>query len=200
MTVRKVGDWRMAASILKAAPARFERAVDVALHQEAQLFRKEVVKGIRDGAPGGKTFLPLSPTTLAIKKVVHKRRSPKALIMHGDLWRSITVTKGTGGYFVGVLRSARGNDGQSLVNIAAVHEFGSKPITITMTPKMRRFLAMVFRKAGLPKPSGSAKPTIVIRVPARPFLGPVGDKMRDGSPKRVSQTIAKMLGYTMGSP
>lgn len=200
MTVRKIGDWAMAKTILGSSTAALGTAIDVALHQEAQEFRRDVVKGIRDGAPGGKPFKPLSPMTKAIRKVINKRSSPRPLIQYGDLWRSITVTKGSNGYFVGVLRSARGANGQKLVNLAAVHEFGSKPITIKMTDQMRRFLAMVFRKAGLPKRSGKASTTIVVRVPARPFLTPVADKRRDGAARRVSESIAKALGYKLGSP
>ena len=77
-----------------------------------------------------------------------------------------------------MLRTAKGREGQPLVNVAAVHEFGLRPIIVKLTPKARRFLHAAFRKAGRDRPSGEHPSTgiAVIRVPARPVFAPVFEK------------------------
>ena len=192
MSVTRVGDWNKAAKFLAEGPRKAEAGLDRALRREAEVFRKEVIQGITKGAPGGKKFQKLSKFTLAMRKS-RGFRGRKPLIEGGDLRRSIKVVKGPGvSYFVGVLRQARGKNGQPLVNVAAVQEFGAT-ITIRLTTKMRRFLAMTFRQAGLPKPTSSAKSTLVVKIPARPFLQPVADKLRSGSAARVGATMEKFL-------
>lgn len=190
----RVGQWAQAHAFAGMGPSKIDAALDIALRREAELFRKEVVEGIAKQAPGGEKFKPLAKTTKAMRR--HKGfKGTKALIVRGDLRRSIKVTKAPGGYFVGVLRSARSRNGDSLVNVAATHEFGAT-ITIRMTRKMRRFLAMVFRKAGLPEPGGASGPVIVVKIPPRPFLQPVADKLRDGSAARVAATVNAIMGLT----
>ncbi len=63
----------------------------------------------------------------------------------GSLRNSISVVKmGGGAVFVGVMRkSAKG------INLAELHEYGSKQFTIKMTPKMRRFMMKAMRLAGI---------------------------------------------------
>ena len=191
MSLNKIGDWSRAQKFLREGPDRANRGLKVSLRREAELFRKGVVKGIAEGAPGGKKFKKLSKFTLAMRKS-RGFRGRKPLIRGGDYRRSFKVVEAPGGVFVGVLRAARGKNGESLVNIAAVQEFGAT-ITIRMTDKMRKFLAMTFRKAGLPKPTTSTKSTLVVIIPARPVLQPVADKLRPGAVKRVEETMAKFL-------
>lgn len=192
MTVKKVGQWPQAAQILRTLPAKSDAALKVAVRREAELFRQEVVQGIAKGEPGGERFKPLSKTTLAIRKF-KKFRGKKPLIRHGDLRRSIKSVESPRGVFVGVLRSTRNSTGDQMVNVAAVQEFGAT-ITMTITVKQRRFLAMVFRQAGLPRPTSSAKTVLVIKIPPRPFMQPVADKLRPGAANRVANTMSVMLG------
>lgn len=196
--VIKVGGWQQAQRILRAGPARFRRAVDRAVLQEAQLYKKEVVQGLTSGRPAGKTLEPLSPTTLATRRGRGMRGS-KPLIARGDLRRSVTVVKGPfGGAFVGVLRSARGSEGQSLVNVAAVHEQG-ETVVVRLTPSSRRFLMMILREAGIePGGGGGGTGIAVIRIPARPFLRPVFDKLSKGAPARVTKRVAFLLAGDFG--
>ena len=99
-SVIKVGGWQQAQRILRAGPARFRRAVDRAVLQEAQLYKKEIVQGLTSGRPGGKTLEPLSPTTLATRRARGMRGS-KPLIARGDLeigggfsWRGLILVGG----------------------------------------------------------------------------------------------------------
>ena len=196
MGIARVGDWAAAQSFLTAAPSRVDAGLKVAIRREAELFRKEVVQGIAKQAPAGKRFKALSKHTLVMRKF-QKFKGKKALMRRGDLRRSIKVTTAPGGFFVGILRSARSSQGDGLVNIAAVQEFGAT-IVLKMTPKMRKYLAMVFRQAGLvasaaPATSGASSRVIIIRNPARPFIEPVAEKLRPGSSERVVATVSNAL-------
>jgi phage gpG-like protein len=194
--VKKVGAWSRVGKLLASAPKRMREAVDKALMQEAQLFRTKIVEGIREQAPGGKAFAPLAPTTLAIRRF-RGFKGTKALLVQGDLRNSITVVKEGDRVFVGVLRSAKGRAGQRLVDVAAVHEFGSRPIVVKLTPKARAFLHAAFRRAGLDSPGKPSTGIAIIRVPARPFLGPVFEKWggdADAVSKRFLERVAKNLG------
>lgn len=203
MKLTKTGDWTAARRILASAPKRIREAQDKAVLQEAQFFRTKIVEGLRSGAPGGQALQPLAPTTLAIRRL-RGGKGTKPLIRHGDLRNSIAVVREGDGVFVGVLRSAKSSGGGSLVNIAAVHEFGSRPIVVKITPKVRRFLHAAFRKAGLDEKSGDRPSTgvAVIRIPARPFLRPVFETY--GAPEEVArrfvERVAKLLGGDFGGP
>lgn len=206
--MKLTGDWSMAKTIL-ASGAELSKAIDYAVQMEAQDARKKIIKGIRDQAPGGRKFAPLSPMTLAMRKLRGFRGS-KALVESGALIGSITVVrKSKGKWFVGVLRSARAKDGKSLVNVARVHELGAV-IVLRVSPKMRTFLMASMRRANL---GGSKKGAgfiggqlsrgiIVIKIPARPFIGPVIDKIakdRAGLQKRLAQRIARKMNFKLGT-
>jgi hypothetical protein len=198
--VTKVGPWSRVGQLLAAAPLRLQAAIDKAVLQEAQFLRAKIVEGIREQAPGGRAFAPLAPTTLAIRKF-RGFGGTKALLVHGDLRNSITATKVGDQVFVGVLRTARTRTGQSLVDVAAQHELGSRPIVTRLTPKARAFLHAVFRRAGLDKPAGRGSSGIaVIRVPARPFFAPVFERYAqpDEVSRRFLDRVAKALGGDFG--
>jgi hypothetical protein len=117
-----------------------------------------------------KSFYPLAKSTIKMK------RSSKPLINHGDLlasikYQQIATGSGKAGYFVGVHRSARSRTGGSLANIAEIHEFGTSPYVINVTPKMRRFWYAMFKKKIFKRPL--KKTTTVINhpgLPVRSFL------------------------------
>ena len=202
MGFSKIGDWALANRVLVTAGKKMEKAIKKTLLQEAHLYRKEMVQGLRTGAPGGKKFQKLARSTILSRRF-KKVGGTKPLIRTGDLRNSITVIERSGNVFVGVPRSAKGKDGRSLVNIARVHEFGSKPIVIRITPKMRRLLAAMFRSTG--KKSGEygggesgGGAVMVIQIPARPFMRPVELKLRKGRKKRVEARMRKNLGGALG--
>lgn len=172
---RIFGEWAPVLKTLKDAPRDFKEAKHRALLGEAEFFKKALVLGIRDQAPGGRAFKPLSPTTIAMRQFLGFKGT-KALIERGDLWRGITVFDLTEEVFVGVLRTAKNQDGKSLADIAQLNEEGSKPIVIHMTPKMAALLHAAFRASGYGNRMGPPAPStgiIVVQVPARPVFGPV---------------------------
>ena len=198
---RRFGDWAAVARIASTMAAKMVRAQRVAVMREAHFLRAHMVKGIASQAPGGQAFAPLSPITLALRKMRGFGGS-KALIVTGGLRGAITVVQVAGGtgaggkVFVGVHRSAKGPGGKTMANIAEIHENG-RSWTQRMTPKARRFLAMVISRAGgavgaALRPKGpttrnskgrfvkakfvgkaNSNGSVHISIPARPFVGPV---------------------------
>ena len=201
LKVVKIGDWTRVGQLLSGAPQRVQAAIDKAMRKEGHFLRTKIVEGIREQAPGGRAFAPLAPTTLAIRRF-RGFGGTKALIAGGDLRNSITVTREGDQVFVGVHRTAKTRTGQSVVDIAALHEHGSRPIVMKLTPKARAFLHAAFRKAGLDGPHGGLPSTgiAVIQVPARPILAPVFEKY--AKPEEVSRRfltrVAKNLEGDFG--
>lgn len=196
----QTGKWGVARRILAGGGPRVHRAIHQAVLQEAHYLRKKVVEGLREQAPGGKAFKPLAPLTLALRKL-RGFGGTKALMVRGDMRNSITVKPvGVGAAFVGILRTARGKDGQVLANIAEVNEYGSKPIVIRITPKMRALLAAVAAQGGGgsssgTKPSGPGKGFMVVQIPPRPFFRPVLEK--DFKPHEVRMRFLARVGRNL---
>lgn len=202
--VKLVGDWEEARRALGVAGAPFKAAMHRAVYAEGKFFERRIVKGIRDQAPAGKKFKPLSPLTLATRRD-QGFGGTKALIRNSDLQNSIKTKKKGDTVFVGVHRSEVSSDGKRLVQIAAVHEFGSKPIVIKVTPKMRRyFFAMMARQGITPDPGkstgGFRRGILIIKIPARPYISPVFEKWGDEKEvrERVLGRMAKSLGGQLG--
>lgn len=201
MSITKTGDWGKARSALIRGPLALKIAAKRAVMQEAQFFRTKIVQGLREQAPGGKRFKPLKPTTIAMRRFFGFKGS-KALIRSGNLRNSVQVLSTGGTVFIGIARNARTKDGKDLVSIAALHEFGSKPIVQRMTDKQRKLLHAAFRAAGLPRSDGGGgggRGIIVMRIPKRPFIQPVFDKYgkRQLIESRMRIRLAKMLLGTL---
>ncbi len=204
----RVGDWAVAEHILRTGAARAQRAIDQAVQQEAQFLRAKIVEGIRQQSPGGEAFLPLAPATLA-KRNLRGFQGTKALLVRGDLRNGFVVRReGWGAAFVGVLRTARGRDGQPLANVAELNEFGSRPIIIHITPQMAAFLGALARESGHDSGGGSHEGghgtgIVVVQIPARPFIRPVvqryfgnQNEVRD----RFFRRISTILNGDFGGP
>jgi len=184
-------------------------ALGRAILVEAHDLRALIVKGIRDQAPGGMKFKPLTETTKRLRMMQRKGSAKtlasvtrrmgsksakvrvdaalrmmratggmKALINSGSLLGSINVTKVgknvLDGVFVGVHRNARRKKGQGgdPVSIAAVHEFGSKSYTVTVTKKMRGWWFAMYKAGVFSAPLKKTTMSITRKTPARPFIRP----------------------------
>lgn len=103
-----------------------------------------------------------------------------------------------------MLRTARNRAGKSLVDIAALHEHGSRPIVMRLTPRARAFLHAAFRHAGLDRPSAGHSITgiAIVQVLARPFLAPVFEKYAqpDQISHRFLERVAAQLSGSLGQP
>lgn len=175
------------------------------------LITTELQRAIVQRMRTSKAFYPLAKSTIKMK------RSSKPLIHHGDLLASIKYQQvagavGTGktGYFVGVHRSARGRTGQALANVAEMHEFGTKPYVINVTPKMRAFWHRMFIKKVFKRPLKASTTQIhhpglpvrsFLRVPFDQWLTGRGWALRGslaGKPaqERWTAAVEKKLGLT----
>ncbi len=181
---------------------RMAQAIDRAVGQEAVLLRRVMVEGLRDQAPGGRKFLPLSPMTIALRKLPRKdsktgrarRGSSKVLIYSGDLLGSIAAKRdGWAAWTVGVHRGARGKDGRDLVNIAAIHEGGTRSYTITVTPKMHKFSIFLMLQGVLRAP-WRVGARMVHQIPARPFLRPAWEAWEKHADERFVARVARGVG------
>ena len=191
----KTGPWAEVRKALKSGGGELKEALRKSVLQEAHYLRAKVVEGIKEQAPGGEKFVPLAPTTLATRKS-DGFGGAKALIVHTPgLHDSITVSEHGESVFVGVLRSARGADGAELANVASIHEYGAGPFVIRVTEAMRRYLMGMLREQGLLDGSGSgtmASGFLVIRIPPRPFLGPVWRQEAQPASKLEDRLVARL--------
>lgn len=197
MAVSRTGDWARARRLLETGSSRLEGALQTALRQEAHALRKEVVQGLTQQAPGGEPLRPPSPLTLAARQLAGFSGT-KALLVSGALRNSVSVVVEGDKAFIGVSRTAKSPDGESLVDVAQLQEYGGPPVVIPMTPKMRRFLFALLRQAGQARTGGSGRGVIVTQTPARPFLRPAFARFRQGASRRFLARVAKELG--LGGP
>lgn len=120
MDISTYGDWKKLSKALKSFPtAKVNQSLIKAATKSALLLTREMKLGIRNQAPGGQAFVPLSQVT------IEKKGSSKALIDTGFLMASITQRVVGTTAFVGLLRTTVNKDGTNMVNLGAVHEFGA---------------------------------------------------------------------------
>ena len=193
MIVRRTGEWAAARKLLAAMPTQVKPAVRRALLQEAHALRGVIVDGIVAQAPGGAPFQPLAALSIVARKL-GGFGGTKALIRRGDLLGAIAVVATDDHIFIGVPRAARTRAGDHLADVAQAHEYGTDPIVIPITPRMRRFLAVLFRAAGrsLP-PRGSGKGAVVVQIPPRPFLRPAFAAFQRRFTERVLDRVWRAL-------
>ena len=164
------GDWIQFPKDLRRMAKVLTETAKKATKQNALLLQREIKLGITNQAPGGKKFQALKQATIDAKG------SSKALINHGDLRRSITVSVFKGGEeaFIGVNRNAKATEQggkrsrrfsklkggkavtKELFNIAQIHEFGTTKTT---------------------------------HIPARPFIGPSFRKLKPDLVRHYDQTF-----------
>ena len=207
ISVIKVGEWDKAFGILNGMSSHplMQELLERAMHAEAQYAREKLVKGIRDGAPGGKKFKGHAASTMITRKFGGRRGAKgtgKPLISSGSLVRGINVRRVKGeGSFVGILRTQRGADGANLVNLMQLHE-GGKTIAIKVTEQMRRFLMAMFRSGGIAGAGagkgGIVRGVIIVRIPARPVFGPVF-RAHFSKAKVKARVVAFVRGHMLGA-
>lgn len=191
MSVKTTGDWKKAIEKLSLIEKGAASALERAILAEAHTIRGEMVKGIDSGSPGGKAFQAHAPATPYLRRATGAGKGGKILIASGALRNSITVVRlPGGGAFVGVHRSAR----KGRARIGEIQETGRN---IRVTPKMRRFLHAMLRKSGAPRGARGGA-SVTIRIPPRPFIGPIVDKFKDSNElqKRLLARVAAELGLS----
>jgi len=185
------GAWQEARRRFARAEQSIQKRQGLAVRRAALLAEREIKKGIKSGAPGGEKFKPLSPITKLLKK------SSKPLIDTGGLLGSIKTTYDAkkNQAFVGVHRASRAG-GINTVNLAIIHEFGTKPFTIPVTPGVRAFFMRLFIiSGGKINPLGAGKTQIIHPgVPPRPFIRPTIKKIRPQLQEMIRVTLGERGG------
>lgn len=189
--VRFDRNWSKVLRQLRLIEQKLPITLQQALLREAHHLRSKIVEGIDAGGPPGHKFAPHAPLTLAVRNFRGFGGTKILVGQNGALRGGVNVVKlPGGGAFVGVHRSARAKDGKSLVRIASIHEEG-RSWEQPMTPRQRRFLMAVMRKAGM-QPNGSGGGGVLkMRIPARPFIGPV--LQQEGKPEHVRARIIESI-------
>lgn len=197
--IRKVGDWARARQATTALGPRFKRAVSKAMLKEAHFYRSKIIEGFRTGAPGGQKWKPLAPATIAGRKM-KGFGGTKVGIVTGTMRNSTSVVQRNNEVFIGIKRSAKSADGESLVDIALVFTKGAI-IVQNMSEQQRKFLGALMSKVGGnggTGPSGS-KGVLVIKIPARPIFEPIWEKYGGNKgAKRFYARVAAEMGGTLG--
>jgi phage gpG-like protein len=162
------GEWQATLHDLRAYARNLERASQAAITKEAHHWANEVRSGIRKQTTATLARPPwpsLKPST------VERKGSSKALIDTGTLLRSIKAERvSRWRWHIGVRRGAKSKNGKSVVNIAAVHEFGT---TIGVV---------------------SERGPVKIVIPARPFLRPIHRVMSKELERRLMGRLAEEMG------
>jgi len=144
MRAERFGDWEKAKRLLtNGFNQRLALAIRKATIKNALLLVREIQRGIRSQAPGGKQFAPLAEST------IRRKGSSKALIDTGFLVNSITQKIVSDGTFVGLLRTSVAKDGESVANIGAIMEYGATinhPSGAVIVIPPRPFLHPTMRK------------------------------------------------------
>ncbi len=115
---------------------------------------------MREALHKGRGFPPLHPLT------VHLKQHNRPLIETGAMEDAITAWQKGDRWVAGIPASATGSNGQSLADIANIHENGAH---VPVTPAMRGF----FARNGFPLKDS----TRFLRIPKRPFRRPAEERL-----------------------
>ena len=216
------GNWKGVGRILSTAGngAAWRRAKRRAILREAHRLRGIMVQSFNKGGPPGKRWKRLSVFTQLVSRAkgLGDRRP---LMNSGALRNSHSVVEvDADTVFVGVHRTAkskgqRGRDkqgrftsrgpGSKLMNIALIHEHGAGPIYINTSPgsasgrRVRNFFLWLHSKtknhgSGAIMPLKKTTVGIVIRIPPRPWIGPIWEREGDQAAQNIMRGTIAGLG------
>jgi len=192
--IKRVGQWGSLLRFLRNAYLRFDKAMNVALAKEANLWARSMKLVILNGA--GMRQIK-STTAWAKNRTKFGRGANKPLLATGDLLNSIRAERvGPGKYFAGALRKKRNRRGRSMADVAEIQEFGSdRPILIKVTKRMHNFFwAMAkFNKGKLMDYVPRVGSTVRVTIPERRFARPVYEELAKGSSKRVMDEYMRQV-------
>lgn len=128
--VELTGNWNGVERMLSQFGQRFKRNIREATDKNGELLAGKMQQHFWSQDLGWRS---LRPAYLAHK--IRKGGSEQVLVWHGDLGGSIKYYRRSWEEgFVGILRNTRHSSGAPLVNLAAVHEFGSRDGRIPPRP------------------------------------------------------------------
>lgn len=184
--VQLTGDWRRALEILRRLEQQAGKALERAVLAEAHEIRGDIIKRL----DSGKGFAAHAGATLFLRRATGNGKGSKILIASTAMRSGVTVIRlPGGGAFVGVARSAP----KGRFRIAQIQEQGAN---IRITAKMRRFLHAMLRRAGAPRLPSRGTAKVTIRIPPRPFIGPVVSALKNSGrlERRIVARVKQELG------
>jgi len=128
-SIKKIGDWKAAAAQIKGMKTDIQSANEVALKQIGLKGERYVVKVIQSQPS---EWPPLKDKYRNWKK--KHGYSSLMLMRTRDMFNRITSFADKKQVFIGLKREAINREGESLANIAAIMEFGSKKRNIPARP------------------------------------------------------------------
>lgn len=127
--MKRVGQWDKVGRICKDLRQTIKTEAGRDLADSVTWGEKTAVKFVRDQSL---SWQPLNPAYREQK--MKEGKSSKTLIASSQYLQSISSNASYPHAWVGVKRTARSKDGESLVDIARVHEFGAISLNIPSRP------------------------------------------------------------------
>lgn len=223
LNIRRSGDWAEVEKLLRNLK-RTSRLMDKIIATEARAAAKLVQRNLKShGKLTGTAWPRLRPLTRKLKK------SKKMLQETGALHDAITATKVEGSkWFIGITSTAQHKGkggGLALAKLARVHEEGATIVQVWSPKQARAFFALLSKagrtrvsrsKAAVARRAGARRRglkalgrkaehqpgglTVVIRIPARPFIGPVLDVLYINAQSVVEKRIMERLVSALTLP
>lgn len=189
------GEWDKAGRMLGqlAEAQRWQAAWERAATAEAHRLRGLMVMAFQNAGPPGQKWPPLAAITQLLSRIAG-RGDRHPLLYHGDLRNSIQVVRERDVVFVGTHRATKGPDGKSLVNLAMIHNYGTRTYTVRITDKVRRFfLWLSLATGGQTKPLSLGRSFLVIRIPPRPWVEPIWEAEGDNAADNIAKAIVRNM-------
>ena len=194
MTV--TGPWGEVSRKLRLLQERevFKAAYRKAVLREAARLRGLMVEAFTKSGPKGHKWEHLATLTQLISRAEGKG-DRRPLMDTGELRNAHTVVEENDVIFVGVHRRARSRLNKSMMNIAKVHEYGVGPFTIPVTDGIRKFFMWLFIATdGQVMPLKKSTTTITVRIPPRPWIGPIWKDEEQRSFRNITQRVLLEMG------
>lgn len=223
LNIRRSGDWAEVEKLLRNLK-RTSRLMDKIIATEARAAAKLVQRNLKShGKLTGTAWPRLRPLTRKLKK------SKKMLQETGALHDAITATKVEGSkWFIGITSTAQHKGkggGLALAKLARVHEEGATIVQVWSPKQARAFFALLSKagrtrvsrsKAAVARRAGARRRglkalgrkaahqpgglTVVIRIPPRPFIGPVLEVLYINAQSTVEKRIMERLVSALTLP
>jgi len=129
MGMKKTGDWDEVRKLIDTAPQRVQAINQRSLQRVGLKAERMAVKFIKNQSL---SWAPLNPAYLKWK--LDNNKSEKTLVSDSTYFQSITSIVEKNVAFAGVSKKVKNADGDTVADIARIHEFGSVARNIPARP------------------------------------------------------------------
>ncbi len=186
MGVRLVGEWKIAQQAMNELPQRVRMATELSATSVMRGTESWIQQAYRgEGAPSafarrGWSQPRPAKITLAARRFRKENPSSSTISLRdtNKIATAVKAKRKSRTQFVVRLTPRRSRTGRLYTLIAEDLEFG-REFTFEMSPKMRRFLHWLYRKAGIERtePKKGQQGVIRVVIPPRPIWGPAGEAL-----------------------